>query len=223
MVVARTPTALDGAARARRGEQRGTASPARLVDAAGLRELEPHLAPRLRRRRVLPRRCPGPADAGRRPGCCRPRVDDGASCGWAPRSPVSARGRAGRCASRTRPGPDRGRLRRQRGRHLGRASWPSAFGAPVPVLPRRGFILVTEPLPPVIRHKVYSADYVANVASSAAGLETSSVIEGTPIGHRADRRQPRTGRLQPHDLAAGRAAVGRRRPSSCSRCCATST
>ena len=56
------------------------------------------------------------------------------------------------------------------------------FEAPVPVLPRRGFILVTEPLPPVIRHKVYSADYVANVASSAAGLETSTVIEGTRSG-----------------------------------------
>jgi glycine/D-amino acid oxidase-like deaminating enzyme len=55
-------------------------------------------------------------------------------------------------------------------------------GAPVPVLPRRGFILVTEPLPPVIRHKVYSADYVANVASSDAGLETSVVVEGTRAG-----------------------------------------
>jgi D-hydroxyproline dehydrogenase subunit beta len=56
------------------------------------------------------------------------------------------------------------------------------FGAAVPVLPRRGFILVTEPLPPVIRHKVYSAAYVANVASSEAGLETSPVVEGTRSG-----------------------------------------
>jgi glycine/D-amino acid oxidase-like deaminating enzyme len=55
-------------------------------------------------------------------------------------------------------------------------------GAPVPVLPRRGFILVTEPLPRVVRHKVYTADYVANVASSEAGLETSVVIEGTRGG-----------------------------------------
>ncbi len=55
-------------------------------------------------------------------------------------------------------------------------------GAPIPVLPRRGFILVTEPLPPLIRHKVYSADYVANVASDDAGLETSVVIEGTRAG-----------------------------------------
>jgi D-hydroxyproline dehydrogenase subunit beta len=56
-------------------------------------------------------------------------------------------------------------------------------GAPVPVLPRRGFILVTEPLPPqVVRHKVYTADYVANVASDDAGLETSVVVEGTRAG-----------------------------------------
>lgn len=56
------------------------------------------------------------------------------------------------------------------------------IGAPVPVLPRRGFILVTEPLPPLIRHKVYTADYVANVAASVAGLETSTVVEGTRSG-----------------------------------------
>jgi D-hydroxyproline dehydrogenase subunit beta len=55
-------------------------------------------------------------------------------------------------------------------------------GVPVPVLPRRGFILVTEPLPPMVRHKVYGADYVANVASSDAGLETSVVVEGTAAG-----------------------------------------
>jgi D-hydroxyproline dehydrogenase subunit beta len=55
-------------------------------------------------------------------------------------------------------------------------------GAPIPVLPRRGFILVTEPLPVVVRHKVYTADYVANVASGEAGLETSVVVEGTRAG-----------------------------------------
>ena len=55
-------------------------------------------------------------------------------------------------------------------------------GVDLPILPRRGFILVTEPLPPVIRHKVYAADYVANVASDSAGLETSAVVEGTHSG-----------------------------------------
>ncbi|MFJ9885396.1 NAD(P)/FAD-dependent oxidoreductase [Streptomyces sp. NPDC091287] len=56
------------------------------------------------------------------------------------------------------------------------------LGAPVEILPRRGFVLVTEPLPPMIRHKVYSADYVANVASSEESLETSCVVEGTRAG-----------------------------------------
>jgi D-hydroxyproline dehydrogenase subunit beta len=55
-------------------------------------------------------------------------------------------------------------------------------GLPLPVLPRRGFIVVTEALPVLIRHKVYTADYVANVASGSAGLETSTVIEGTASG-----------------------------------------
>ncbi|MDA8437118.1 MAG: FAD-dependent oxidoreductase [Actinomycetales bacterium] len=55
-------------------------------------------------------------------------------------------------------------------------------GGPVPVLPRRGFILVTEPLPATVHHKVYGADYVANVASDSAGLETSPVIESTRAG-----------------------------------------
>jgi glycine/D-amino acid oxidase-like deaminating enzyme len=56
-------------------------------------------------------------------------------------------------------------------------------GAPLLILPRRGFILVTEPLPkPLIRHKVYTAAYVTNVASDSAALETSAVVEGTPAG-----------------------------------------
>lgn len=56
------------------------------------------------------------------------------------------------------------------------------LGAPVPVLPRKGFILVTEPVGPSVRHKVYSADYVANVAASSEGLETSCVVESTRGG-----------------------------------------
>lgn len=55
-------------------------------------------------------------------------------------------------------------------------------GVRLPVRPRRGFVLVTEPLPPRIRHKVYAADYVADVASDSAALQTSPVVEGTPAG-----------------------------------------
>nr|WBO81456.1 FAD-binding oxidoreductase [Streptomyces sp. SBE_14.2] len=55
-------------------------------------------------------------------------------------------------------------------------------GVHLPVLPRRGFVLVTEPLPRLIRHKVYAADYVADVASDSAALQTSPVVEGTAAG-----------------------------------------
>ncbi|WP_033320218.1 NAD(P)/FAD-dependent oxidoreductase [Streptomyces yerevanensis] len=56
-------------------------------------------------------------------------------------------------------------------------------GTSLPVLPRRGFVLVTEPLPPrTVRHKVYAADYVADVASDSAALQTSPVVEGTAAG-----------------------------------------
>lgn len=55
-------------------------------------------------------------------------------------------------------------------------------GVDVPILPRRGFILVTEPLPLVVHHKVYTADYIANVASGSNALETSTVVEGTRAG-----------------------------------------
>jgi glycine/D-amino acid oxidase-like deaminating enzyme len=52
----------------------------------------------------------------------------------------------------------------------------------LPVLPRRGFILVTEPLPRVVRHKVYAADYMSNVASDDRHLQTAPVVEGTAAG-----------------------------------------
>jgi D-hydroxyproline dehydrogenase subunit beta len=60
-------------------------------------------------------------------------------------------------------------------------------GVHLPIRPRRGFILVTEPLAaradgPLIRHKVYTAQYMANVVSDEAGLESSAVIEGTRAG-----------------------------------------
>jgi sarcosine oxidase subunit beta len=55
-------------------------------------------------------------------------------------------------------------------------------GVSVPVLPRRGFVMVTEPLPPMVHHKVYAAEYIDNVGSSDAGLQGSPVVEGTPSG-----------------------------------------
>ncbi|MEU4356877.1 NAD(P)/FAD-dependent oxidoreductase [Streptomyces virginiae] len=63
------------------------------------------------------------------------------------------------------------------GAHIARLA-----GTELPVLPRRGFVLVTEPLPRVVRHKVYAADYIADVASGSAALQSSAVVEGTPAG-----------------------------------------
>lgn len=55
-------------------------------------------------------------------------------------------------------------------------------GVNVPVMPRRGFVMVTEALPPMVHHKVYAAEYVDNVGSGDAGLQASPVVEGTPAG-----------------------------------------
>ncbi len=58
----------------------------------------------------------------------------------------------------------------------------AALGAPLPVRPRRGVILVTSRMPHRVRHKVYDADYVGAVGSGAADLQTSSVVESTAAG-----------------------------------------
>ena len=55
-------------------------------------------------------------------------------------------------------------------------------GSHLPIAPRKGFILVTAPVPQYVFHKVYDSDYVANVASGDADLQTSTVVEGTRAG-----------------------------------------
>ncbi|MEU6606441.1 FAD-dependent oxidoreductase [Streptomyces shenzhenensis] len=58
----------------------------------------------------------------------------------------------------------------------------ASLGVRLPVLPRRGTVLVTARMPRRIRHKVYDADYVGAVESEAAALQTSSVVESTAAG-----------------------------------------
>jgi glycine/D-amino acid oxidase-like deaminating enzyme len=64
--------------------------------------------------------------------------------------------------------------------------WAGRFGelagTPINVLPRRGMVLVTAPLPACVRHKVYDADYVGAVGSGDADLQTSTVVESTRAG-----------------------------------------
>jgi D-hydroxyproline dehydrogenase subunit beta len=56
------------------------------------------------------------------------------------------------------------------------------LGANLPVRPRRGHILVTEPLPTMIRRKVYEADYVDTIVSDTEAPQCSAVVEGTEAG-----------------------------------------
>ncbi|MDQ7802963.1 FAD-dependent oxidoreductase [Amycolatopsis sp. A133] len=53
------------------------------------------------------------------------------------------------------------------------------LGAPIAVRPRRGEVLVTTPMPGVVRHKVYDADYVGAVGTGSGDLQTSAVVEST--------------------------------------------
>lgn len=55
-------------------------------------------------------------------------------------------------------------------------------GVHLPIEPRRGYVMVTEPLPPCIFHKVYAAEYIDDVGSSDSTLQSSPVIESTPSG-----------------------------------------
>jgi D-hydroxyproline dehydrogenase subunit alpha len=56
------------------------------------------------------------------------------------------------------------------------------LGTEIPVGPRRGHVLVTEPLPPIVRRKVFEADYVGSVHQSDAAWACSSVVEATASG-----------------------------------------
>jgi len=61
------------------------------------------------------------------------------------------------------------------------------LGTGVPVEPRRGHVLVTEPLvtgpePPLVRHKVYEAGYVGTVHDDGLNVGCSAVVEATRSG-----------------------------------------
>lgn len=146
-----------------------------------LRELEPHLAPH------LVGGCHYPQDAQVQPALAAAQLVHSAS----------------RAGALVRPGEEvveilRDRAGAVRGVRTNRGelrapvvvnaagTWGGELaalaGVNLPVLPRRGFVLVTEPLPRLVRHKVYAAEYVADVSSGSAALQTSPVVEGTPSG-----------------------------------------
>ncbi|HUG86085.1 MAG TPA: FAD-dependent oxidoreductase [Euzebya sp.] len=59
----------------------------------------------------------------------------------------------------------------------------AACGGHAAVFPRRGLLLVTEPLPAgVVRHKVYDGRYIEAVASDEAAAQVAPVVESTASG-----------------------------------------
>lgn len=56
-------------------------------------------------------------------------------------------------------------------------------GSSLPIAPRRGFILVSVPTKKLVFHKVYDSEYVANVSSGEADLQSSAVVENTQAGN----------------------------------------
>ncbi|QTE02344.1 NAD(P)/FAD-dependent oxidoreductase [Streptomyces cyanogenus] len=177
LVVASAPEAL-AALREFAAAQRGAGVTAVPVDARRLAELEPHLAPGMAGGVHYPQ------DAQVMPALAAAHL-------------VRASGAAldtGRTVTgvlRTADGAVYG-VRTDRGEIHAPAvvnaagTWggevAALAGVRLPVLPRRGFVLVTEPLPRMVRHKVYAADYVADVASDSAALRSSPVVEGTAAG-----------------------------------------
>ncbi len=78
--------------------------------------------------------------------------------------------------------------------------------APIAVRPRRGEVLVTTPMPGVVRHKVYDADYVGAVGTDSGELQTSAVVEstrgGTVLIGSSRRRVGFDDTIRPHVLGA---------------------
>jgi glycine/D-amino acid oxidase-like deaminating enzyme len=179
LVVAASPTTLSSLERLA-GEQRALGIEAIAVPRQELREHEPHLAEDLAGGYLYPQ------DMQVQPMLAAAhllRLARRSGATVLPHEPVTGYLRAGdrvvgvRTARREIPG---GAVLNATGTWAGELA--ALAGVRVPVAPRRGFILVTEALPPIIRRKVYFADYVSDVASDSAALQTSAVIEGTRSG-----------------------------------------
>jgi D-hydroxyproline dehydrogenase subunit beta len=177
VVVAHSPAQL-AALRDLAGRQRSAGVAVTALDEAGLRDLEPHLAAGLAGGAWYPQDCqvqPMSATmaylAAARGHLVLARAEatglEPAADGSAPALVTSA-GRISAPVVVNAAGPWSGELARR-------------LGSGLPVRPRRGHILVTEPLPPLIRHKVYAADYVPAVAAGS-GAQYSAVVESTASG-----------------------------------------
>ena len=158
--------------------QRDAGVQATALDAAALREAEPQLAPGLPGGAFYPQDCQvqpmraAMACLSRAAATGRLTVTRAEATGLLPRHGaahlVTDRGQVAAPVVVNAAGPWGGEVARRLGSFL-------------PVRPRRGHILVTEPLPVLVRHKVYESDYVGAVASDG-GLACSAVVEATVSG-----------------------------------------
>jgi D-hydroxyproline dehydrogenase subunit beta len=160
--------------------QRAAGIDVELIDAAGLSEFEPHLNPALVGGAFYPQ------DAQVQPMLAAAhllRLARGMGAGVHPNTQVTGFVRSGDTVTGVQT---TGGVISAPAVVNAAGTWGGAIAklasVNVPVLPRRGFVMVTEPLPVLVRHKVYAAEYVDNVASSDAGLQTSPVVEGTDGG-----------------------------------------
>ncbi len=55
-------------------------------------------------------------------------------------------------------------------------------GSDLPVQPRRGHLLVTAPVRPLVHHKVYEASYLGTLTADTSEAQISAVVESTPSG-----------------------------------------
>jgi glycine/D-amino acid oxidase-like deaminating enzyme len=53
----------------------------------------------------------------------------------------------------------------------------------LPILPRKGHLLVTEPLPPRVYHKIAEVGYTTTVMQAEHDLQVAAVVEGTKSGN----------------------------------------
>lgn len=160
---------------------RGAGITASLLDEAGLREAEPYLAHNVAGAAYFPQDCQVQPMLA-----CAALVKAALSYGavFLDHTKLLSVERDGRGAIRGVV-TDKGNIGTSR---LINAAGPwspqiaALVGLDLPVKPRKGHIVVTEPLPRLIHHKVFEASYADTVNSGEADLQVASVVEGTQSG-----------------------------------------
>jgi len=160
---------------------RGAGVAAEPLDAAALREAEPYLA------RDLAGAALFPEDAQVQPMLASAALVHAARDGGATLLHHTRLLGIGRDAAGAIDGvtTDKGRIAT---RHVVAAAGPwsadvaALVGLDLPIRPRKGHIVVTEPLPQLVRHKVFEASYADTVNSDDAALQVAAVVEWTRGG-----------------------------------------